>query len=370
MKKVLIIALFLLLVVVGYSQSPEQVVRTYVTTLNDFLMSPNNSSARKKLENILDGSIIQDGLYIKYKDNVSIEDIKARDYVGILADVINSNSDDSYANVAIACNLETTNGGIDVVAYLAYTGAISMNTVTVFHVESGRIKVMDNDFIKTKAWADGKTPCSTSTPMPSPLPNSVNHEFVDLGLPSGTLWATCNVGANNPWEYGDYFAWGETTPKTDYSWSTYKYANGAYNKLTKYCNNKEYGNKRFTDSRTTLERSDDVAYFHWGSNWSMPTQSQWVELKAKCTWTWATYNGINGYEVKGSNGKSIFLPATDIKTSSYVETLGFYWSSSLDLSEPKNAHSLYFYSNRVLVGLMCYRCSGLSVRPVRSKTNE
>ena len=403
MKKFLTFIVLIIYAVEIAAQSPEQVVRNYVSILNDFLMSPNNSSARKKLETTLDGSIIQDDIYIKYKENVSIGDIKARDYVGILADVINSDSDNSYSKVAIACNLETTNGGTDVVAYLAYTGAISMNTVTVFHVESGRIKAMANDFIKTKAWADGKTPCSTSTPTqspspsPSPMPisdpprpslssndnnvgSSGNHEFVDLGLPSGTLWATCNVGANNPWEYGDYFAWGETTPKTDYGEFTYKYnkyGDGDDGKFTKYCYKKKYGYKRFTDSLTTLERSDDVAFVHWGNNWCMPTESQWRELEKNATWTRTTRNGINGIEVKGLNENSIFLPAAGEKTplsingnASWVGFSGYYWSSSLDLHYPRFAQMFIFNDNRYPSTLHSYRYYGYPVRPVRCQNSQ
>ena len=153
MKKLLLFALCFLSVFSGYSQSSEQVVKNYISTLNDFLMSPNNSSARQKLENTLAGCLIQDGIYIKYKGDVMIEDITSRDYVGIIAEVINSNRNNSYAKVSIACNLETSNGGKDVTAYLKYTGALSMNTVTVFRVESGRIKAMTNDYIKTKDWA-------------------------------------------------------------------------------------------------------------------------------------------------------------------------------------------------------------------------
>lgn len=94
------------------------------------------------------------------------------------------------------------------------------------------------------------------------------HEYVDLGLPSGTLWATCNVGAENPEDAGDYFAWGETEPKDTYLWSNYKY--GKYSVMLKYND---------TDSLTSLEESDDVAYQKWGSDWCMPTQTQFQELK-------------------------------------------------------------------------------------------
>ena len=94
------------------------------------------------------------------------------------------------------------------------------------------------------------------------------HEWVDLGLTSGTLWATCNVGATAPEDYGDYFAWGETEPKEDYSWSTYKWCNGSYKTQTKYCTNSKYGT---VDDKTELEPEDDAAFVNWGSTWRMPT---------------------------------------------------------------------------------------------------
>ena len=195
------------------------------------------------------------------------------------------------------------------------------------------------------------------------------HEYVDLGLPSGTLWATCNIGATNPEDYGDYFAWGEIETKNTYSWDNYKYANGASDKFTKYCNKSSYGYDGYTDSRTTLEKSDDVAYQIWGSDWCMPTPAQWQELKDKCTWKWTTRNGKEDYKVKGKNGNTIFLPLAGYKGSDgtplSIETFGFYWSSSLDLDEPDCGGDLYFLSGLVNTG-SCYRDCGRSVRPVRS----
>ena len=99
------------------------------------------------------------------------------------------------------------------------------------------------------------------------------HAYVDLGLPSGLLWATCNVGANNPQDYGDYFAWGETTPKDFYSWSNYKYCRG-YEQLTKYCTMSDYGYNGYTDNLTTLLPEDDAATVNWGDGWRMPTKEE------------------------------------------------------------------------------------------------
>ncbi len=196
------------------------------------------------------------------------------------------------------------------------------------------------------------------------------HEYVDLGLPSGTLWATTNVGAENPWDYGDYFAWGETTTKAKYDWSTYKYANGAYNELTKYCNDPELGDNGFTDDKTELERSDDAATANWGSNWCMPTLEQWQELNDKCTWTWTTDHGIDGYKVTGTNGKSIFLPAAGCRYGTdldYAGSRGYFWSSSLATVDPDGGRGLGFHSGRVTPGYWSDRRYGRSVRSVRCR---
>ena len=141
------------------------------------------------------------------------------------------------------------------------------------------------------------------------------HDYVDLGLPSGTLWATCNVGASAPEEYGDYFAWGEITPKNIYDWSTYKWCNGSENSITKYCTNSEYGYNGFRDGKKQLDLEDDAAYVYWGSHWRIPTEDQLDELIDECTWTWTTQNGINGRMVTKMRlvpGRSIGPPRSTI----------------------------------------------------------
>jgi hypothetical protein len=135
-------------------------------------------------------------------------------------------------------------------------------------------------------------------------------------LPSGTLWATCNIGANSPEEYGDYFAWGETAPKDDYNWSNYKWCNGTLNKLTKYSTRSSYGYKGFVDNKTVLDPEDDAAYVNWGSSWRMPTTEQMQELIDNCSSVWTTQNGVNGRLFTGPNGNTMFLPATGVWSNS------------------------------------------------------
>ena len=188
------------------------------------------------------------------------------------------------------------------------------------------------------------------------------HEYVDLGL--SVKWATCNVGASKPEEYGDYFAWGETTPKSTYDWSTYKYCNGSFDSLTKYNNKSSYGT---VDNKTTLELSDDAARANWGGSWRMPTKAEQDELREKCTWTWTTQNGVSGYKVTSKiNGNSIFLPAAGCRLDSSLYgagSYGYYWSSSLNASRSSGAYGLYFSSGGV--GWNSYnRNYGQPVRPV------
>ena len=192
------------------------------------------------------------------------------------------------------------------------------------------------------------------------------YGYVDLGLPSGTRWATCNVGASSPTAYGDYFAWGETTPKDYYDWSTYRYCNGSSSTLTKYCNDAYYGNNGFTDNLTTLEPSDDVATANWGAGWRMPTYDELNELKNNCTVTWTTQNGVNGRLFTGPNGNSIFLPASGMRNDSELYSAGsygYYWSSSLGTDYTDYAWRLYFDSGDYGV-ISNYRSYGFTVRPV------
>ena len=197
--------------------------------------------------------------------------------------------------------------------------------------------------------------------------SSSEHEYVDLGI--GTLWATCNIGANSPEEYGKYFAWGETQPKDDYSWSTYKYAKGNYDKLTKYCYSKSYGNNGFTDSLDELLPSDDAATANWGSDWRMPTQQQFQDLYDQCEWK-KRMSGkkLLGYDVKGPNGNSIFLPAAgwfDGTSHKNASEYGLYCSASLDLGYPRLGRGLYFNADGVDPGNWFDRGKGFTVRPVR-----
>ena len=191
------------------------------------------------------------------------------------------------------------------------------------------------------------------------------HEYVDLGLPSGLKWATCNVGADTPEEYGDYFAWGETEPKTTYNWSTYKYCNGSEETMTKYCVSSSFGT---VDNKTVLELEDDAAHVNWGGNWRMPTKAERDELRntSNCTWTRTTQNGVEGYKVTSKvNGNSIFLPAAGYRIDDGIYGSGYSaecWSSSLVTNPTNAAFSLYLQWG--VERDAQFREYGLSVRPV------
>ena len=185
--------------------------------------------------------------------------------------------------------------------------------------------------------------------------NSHNgHEWVDLGLPSGLKWATCNVGASSPEDYGYYYAWGETSTKGDYSWSTYEWFDNFTRTVTKY-------------KADELDPSDDAARANWGGYWRLPTKKEFEELREHCTWEWTTQNSHKGYKVTSKkNGQSIFLPAAGWRLGAddySVGSYGYYWSSSPIESDASYAYYLYFYEDYHNVD-WGYRYCGHSVRPV------
>jgi hypothetical protein len=196
-----------------------------------------------------------------------------------------------------------------------------------------------------------------------------NHEYVDLGLPSGTLWATCNLGANTPEQYGDYFAWGETAPKEVYTWETYKWCNGTWDSLTKYNFQNSYGT---VDNKNELEPADDAAQANWGLSWQMPTKAQQDELSEHCNWQWTTMNGVNGYLGTGPSGKTLFLPAAGYKDGTRIVSegeFGYYWSHSLFYGMSLYAYNQLFFSGSNPGWDKQDRSFGLSIRPVRVSQN-
>jgi hypothetical protein len=201
------------------------------------------------------------------------------------------------------------------------------------------------------------------------------YNLVDLGLPSGTLWMDRNIGAKEITDNGLYFAWGETegysgiTADKRFTWDDYKYANGACNKLTKYCNNSDHGNDGFTDNLTELELSDDAAYAYTNGKCKMPTRIQLQELIDGTTYTWTAKDGVGGVLfVSRTNSNSIFLPDTKIyRDGKKHEFYSLYWTNNLSWYKDYCflSHCYYFYNGDEGSTEEYDRCYGSPIRGVK-----
>lgn len=240
------------------------------------------------------------------------------------------------------------------ISFVPNTGYTDSPTITIINVTTGEelpysvSKVGDVTFVMPESDVNITT-----------IFNSISiGEAVDLGLPSGLLWANMNIGATAPEEYGNYYAWGETETKDTYTWDNYKY--GTQDNLTKY---------NATDGLTILDAGDDAATVNWGGTWRMPTNKELTELADNCTWLWTTMNGVNGYSVRSkTNSNSIFFPAAGLRILSDLSSVGSYgryWSSSLDTNNLDRAPHLGFYSEGKAYGYSL-RNYGFSIRPVKT----
>ncbi len=233
----------------------------------------------------------------------------------------------------------------------------------------------------TTVTAEGKKPDLSGK-------DEYGREYVDMGF--GVLWATCNVGASNPWEYGLYFAWGETKGydrdvKHNFDWKDYGLCFGTNDSMIKYCTDPSYG---IVDNKTVLEGEDDAATANWGPGWRMPTREELELLAACCKWKWKTNykgSGVNGFEATSKvNGNKLFLPATsyrfqtdkanqyEFKTPDGYLTLwrGYYWSTSLSTKYNTGAFVLECGHNQTTGAKLddMGRMFGISVRAVRAES--
>ncbi len=233
---------------------------------------------------------------------------------------------------------------------------VSNGIVTAVSIGTGTVtaRSIDGGFTAT---------CQIQVVNTIPVP-----EAVDLGL--SVKWASFNLGASCPEQYGNYYAWGETAPKAKYNWSTYKWCKGSATSMTKYCNNSSYGYNGFTDGKTVLDPEDDAAAVALGGSWRMPTKAEQDELRNDCTWTWTTINGVYGRKVTskkaGYTDKWIFLPAAGYPGGTSLRSAGsggYYWSSSLNSGDPSYASYVHFSSDHVGWFSSC-RDDAQSVRPV------
>lgn len=232
-------------------------------------------------------------------------------------------------------------------------------TLTLLSINSGDLSA--KEFLQ---WSERTLSDTLSTPFVSytslqDTQPSVDG-MVDLGL--SVKWATCNLGASRPEEMGDYYAWGETTPKAEQvegtlSWEDYKWCNGSYNSLTRYCTNSDFG--YIVDRITVLMPEDDAVHVNLGGKRRTPTEREIDELIKKCTWQWTQSSGVDGYRITSRvNGNSIFLPVTDSR--------GFYWTSSLSDGRPYSAKTLVLRPDSYATAPYA-RCNGFVIRPVLGK---
>ena len=256
--------------------------------------------------------------------------------------------------------VELSDGDVTCVTYRAKTGDVNgdqtvdvADVATVISIMAGYKPGGDDNPVNTGEAPEGV-------------------EAVDLGLPSGTKWANMNVGAEKPEDYGLFFAWGETvgygsdtSDGHSFDWASYKWCNGSYDTMTKYCTSSSYGT---VDNKTVLDLEDDAARANWGGQWVMPTYEEMRELLDNTTSEWTTINGINGRKfTSNTNGNSIFLPAAGDRSGSslgFQSSLGYYWSSTVYPSYSRNARNLHFGSGYAYTNDYGYRYLGFSVRPV------
>ena len=253
-------------------------------------------------------------------------------------------------NTQLTANISPSDASIKDVTWSSSNTSVatvsSDGLVTAIAVGSATITAKTND--------GGKTATSSVNVIP--------EGAVDLGL--SVFWRDCNVGATNPEGFGFLYAWGETKPKTEYSWENYKWCKGTYTSLTKYNYNSSYG---VVDNKTVLDPEDDIAFVLLGSGWRMPTERELTELLNKCTWTWGTKNGVYGYIITSkTNGNQIFLPAAGGSGVSEEGIYGDYWSSSLNLDYPNRAHRIFF-SETEIKRYRTPRDGGRTIRPVYTK---
>lgn len=222
----------------------------------------------------------------------------------------------------------------------------------------------------------GTAQSSCTVVVKNPYGNENGYEYVDLGL--SVKWATCNVGASKPEEWGNYYAWGETEPKTNYTYDNYRYfVSGSMDAGGYHYNPYTVVFSKYNDiDKIVLDPEDDVAHVKWGGNWRMPTQEEWKELVDNCIWLRYDENGVSGYRVykQGGNSKSPFIFIPDAGTIDYgyhddSGSNGAYWTSEIALRD--NCYSFGYYGgwkgeHGYTWGVYNYlnRCTGLSVRPV------
>jgi len=250
-------------------------------------------------------------------------------------------------------------GKVNIADVSCLIGDLLKGTASADVDQDGKVSMADVtsliDYLLKGSWPD------------EPVTPPDGDKWVDLGLPSGTLWATMNVGATSPEEYGDYFAWGDTAPKDYYAWRNCSWVNIENGKvrLTKYCTNSNYGYNGFVDDKTELDPEDDAACVNYPDG-RMPSKEQIDELLENCTWAWTQMNGVNGQLITGPNGKTLFFPAAGFRLDGKTfdeGSRGYYWSRSITAIAPLNGITISFTSANFGWNSGS-RCNGFVVRAV------
>ncbi|MBP5715688.1 MAG: hypothetical protein J6W69_01075, partial [Bacteroidales bacterium] len=262
----------------------------------------------------------------------------------------------------------STGTGTTVQITAVYTATINGDTRT--YERTGEATLVAGYKNQINVSVQGDMPLTINAVVENMEPIVDGHVYVDLGLPSSLLWATMNVGASKPEEYGDYFAWGETESKEDYSWQTYKYCNGTQETLTKYVPQEmaeSFGYEGYYDTLSVLELADDAAHINWGVGWKTPSDAEWQEIFNACTYEAINEDGVIGAKLISSyNGKSIFFSFAGFMTGTnwQEETLeSYYWGTGVRRNWPVNVSQAVFQNGSTYV-TTSYRNIGLPVRAV------
>ncbi len=263
----------------------------------------------------------------------------------------------------------TTYNNASTYKFRPFQGVLTLYDTTNTPIKAIVLNEVTEDYLIEADYANNRFIKYTKNLNAQEEPNL--YGYYDLGLPSGTLWATCNIGGSSPEEYGDSFAWGETegrnSGKSTYDWSSYKWCKGKYNTLTKYCSNSIYGYDSFIDDKTELDLEDDAAYVNLGPNWRIPSLEQFRELiwGKYTTIKWINMNGCEGLKITSKkNGNSIFLPVDRSRDDlAWGDAVGQYWTRSLDTT-PSNANCFSFSSDESQTRTELERFEGCCIRPV------
>ena len=370
MKRVLISLFFLQALTALCAQKPLSLVNTFYATLNNYVLQ-NDHIEYQKLINMCDAGFRVSDRFAQEQTDIPSPSLLLQNYLELLRD--------KQVKLAITDMREITLSNHRTEGVPTKTVLVN---VTLSSSQISTYKLQNVVYIRNnKIFCVGDYEVDKSGKVLTDVVNKTNrtstnnnihngHEYVDLGL--SVMWATCNVGASTPEEYGDYFAWGEVEPKKTYSWENYRWCKKTIFYILKYNDNKK--SEGIVDKKTQLELVDDAAYINWGGHWRLPTSAEFQELCRKCVWSWTIQNGIKGYKIVSKiNRNCIFLPAggnMQYRPYSNEELAGVgryakYWSKSLPKSESTQAYCLFFHSEDMGISDY-YRNSGLSIRPVFS----